>query len=78
MIGSSGRRHRIPPKHRMAIVRTLTAKTRRFIHDDSGATMVEYSVMVALIAAVCVLAISVVGNQTQGLFSTVSAAWTAA
>jgi len=62
----------------MAIVRKVTGETRRFLRDDSGATMVEYSVMVALIAAVCVLAISVVGNQTQGLFSTVSAAWTAA
>jgi len=45
---------------------------RRFIAADIGATMVEYSIMAALIAAVCVLAVSILGIGTNGLFTAVS------
>jgi pilus assembly protein Flp/PilA len=51
---------------------------KRFLHDESGATMIEYSIMAALIAAVCVLIVTALGGQTRGLFATVSGAWSAA
>lgn len=40
--------------------------------------MVEYSVMVALIAAVCIVIITTLGGQTNSLFSSLNAAWAAA
>ena len=37
--------------------------------EDGGATMVEYGIMIGLIALVCILAISIVGGQTNSIFS---------
>ena len=36
--------------------------------DESGATMVEYGIMVLLIAAVSVGVVTTLGQKTQGLF----------
>ena len=46
---------------------------RRFSAEESGATMVEYGIMVALIAAVAIAVIKVVGNKVNNAFSTVNA-----
>ena len=40
--------------------------------DDSGATMVEYGIMVALIAAVCIVLVSTLGKTVSNAFSTVN------
>lgn len=40
--------------------------------DDSGATMVEYAIMLALIAAICIAVIKVVGEKTNNAFDDVS------
>jgi pilus assembly protein Flp/PilA len=40
--------------------------------DDDGATMVEYALMLALIAVVCLLAVTAVGNSANGLFNSIS------
>ncbi len=42
--------------------------------NEKGATMVEYGVMVALIAAVCVAIVGILGGQVNTAFTTVSAA----
>ena len=39
--------------------------------DDRGATMVEYALLVALIAVVAIVVISIVGQQTSSAFDTV-------
>lgn len=52
---------------------TLARITRNFVRDDSGATMVEYGVMVALIAAVCIAIISSLGTKVDTAFTTVDA-----
>jgi pilus assembly protein Flp/PilA len=36
---------------------------------DDGATMVEYALMVALIAVVCIAAVSLVGTNSNAKFS---------
>ncbi len=46
----------------------------RLWKDEEGATMVEYGVMVALIAAVCVAIVTTLGTQVQTAFTTVSGA----
>lgn len=39
------------------------------LRDDTGATMVEYSILVAFIAAVCITVIGKLGRSVFGLFS---------
>jgi pilus assembly protein Flp/PilA len=46
---------------------------RNVLRDDEGATMVEYGVMVALIAAVCIAVITTLGQKVNNAFSTVNA-----
>jgi pilus assembly protein Flp/PilA len=41
---------------------------RNLWQDESGATMVEYALMVALIAIVCIAAVSLLGTQIRGTF----------
>ncbi len=44
----------------------------RFFEEEEGATMVEYGIMVALIAAICIGVVKVLGTQVQNAFQTVS------
>jgi len=44
---------------------------KRFMKDEEGATAVEYGVLVALIIAVCVVIISVLGNRINDAFNKV-------
>lgn len=46
---------------------------RNILADEQGATMVEYGVMVALIAAVCIAVVSTLGKNVSNAFSTVNA-----
>jgi Flp pilus assembly pilin Flp len=41
----------------------------RLYRDDAGATMVEYAVMLAFIAAVCIALIASLGGKTSSQFS---------
>lgn len=41
---------------------------KRFLNDDVGATMVEYALMVALIAVVCLAATATLGASVRGMF----------
>ena len=41
----------------------------RLIRDDSGATMVEYAIMLGLIAAVCSVVVAALGSTTGSEFS---------
>jgi pilus assembly protein Flp/PilA len=43
----------------------------RFGRTERGASLVEYALLVALIAVVCILAISFVGTQASKKFSSV-------
>jgi pilus assembly protein Flp/PilA len=47
---------------------------KSFCKGEEGATMVEYGLMVALIAAVCVTTVTTLGKNISGLFTTISAA----
>jgi len=44
------------------------------LRNDDGATMVEYGIMVALIAAVCIVLITTLGGHVSSAFSTVNTA----
>jgi pilus assembly protein Flp/PilA len=46
----------------------MSKVARRLLRDTSGATAVEYGLMVALIALVILLAVSLLGGSLVGLF----------
>ncbi|HWG34308.1 MAG TPA: Flp family type IVb pilin [Gemmatimonadaceae bacterium] len=54
-------------------MRQIGLNVHDFINDDDGATMVEYGIMLVLIAAVCVGIITTLGPQVQAGFNSASA-----
>ncbi len=44
------------------------------VSDERGASLVEYALLVALIAVVCILAITFIGTSANDQFSTVGSA----
>ncbi len=55
------------------MLRIWTAYQSRFIQDEQGASMVEYALLVALIAVVVIAAALFLGEQISGKFSEVGA-----
>ena len=53
-------------------------KLINFFKDEEGATMVEYALMLALIAVVCIAAVTVLGNSASTKFTEVATAVDAA
>lgn len=45
---------------------------KSLIRDEEGATMVEYALMVALVAAVAVAAVSTLGHNVSTVFNSVA------
>ena len=56
----------------MSAIKSILA---RFYRDDSGATMVEYSILVGLITAAAVLLIAAQSPKITGAWTTLDAAW---
>jgi pilus assembly protein Flp/PilA len=46
----------------------------RFGDSERGASLVEYALLVALIAVVCIAAVTVLGNSASAKFSSVGSA----
>jgi len=49
----------------------LPRSLRKLILDESGATLVEYSIVLMLVAVFCLGAISLLGSHLSTFFSTV-------
>lgn len=47
----------------------MYAFARKLWNDESGATMVEYGLMVALIAVICIGAVSFLGSSARANFA---------
>ena len=50
----------------------LSAKVRSWRREELGASMVEYSLLVALIAIVALVAVSLAGNEVSETFSEIA------
>jgi pilus assembly protein Flp/PilA len=50
------------------MLRIWTAFQARFVRDEEGASLVEYGLLVALIAVVAILAITFVGREVDSQF----------
>ncbi len=51
---------------------TLIDAARRFGRDEEGASLAEYGLLIALIAVVCIAAISLLGTNISSIFNTIS------
>lgn len=49
----------------------MISAIRQFIRDEEGATAVEYGLMVALIAAVIIAAVTTIGTNLKAVFEDV-------
>ena len=47
---------------------------KNFVREEEGATMVEYGLMVALIAVVCIIAVTALGVNINAMFEQVGTA----
>jgi pilus assembly protein Flp/PilA len=54
-------------------MRKLYALVARFLKAEEGPTAVEYAVMLALIVVVCLVAIQILGKNTNSAFGTIGA-----
>jgi pilus assembly protein Flp/PilA len=50
----------------------------KFIQEESGATMVEYGIMIALVAAIAVGTVAILGHYVNGAFTSVNSSLQAA
>ncbi|MCP3910119.1 MAG: Flp family type IVb pilin [Actinomycetia bacterium] len=51
---------------------TAWAQARFNVEDDRGASLVEYALLVALIAVVCIAAVSLLGNSASTKFESIA------
>jgi pilus assembly protein Flp/PilA len=45
---------------------------KEFLKDESGATMIEYGLVAALVSVAAIIALQILGGQLQVIFNTVS------
>ena len=50
---------------------TYVITQMRSRHDEGGASLVEYALLVALIAVVCIVAVTLLGSNASSKFSNV-------
>jgi pilus assembly protein Flp/PilA len=50
----------------------LITASRLFVREQTGATVVEYALLLALITIVCLTGLSVIGLNINSMFSTLS------
>ena len=56
-------------------MRRLTDAVRTFAGDEEGAALVEYAILVALIALVASIVVATVGNKVSEKFSELESKW---
>ena len=51
------------------MTKPLTVASTKFARDEEGASLVEYGLLLSLVAAVCIAAITTLGNIISTMFS---------
>jgi pilus assembly protein Flp/PilA len=54
------------------LMNAIKQNISRLLRDEEGATAVEYAIMVALIAAVIIIVVKVVGTKSNNAFESVN------
>jgi pilus assembly protein Flp/PilA len=52
---------------------SLWTKLTTWVKEEKGASMVEYALLVVLIAIIAIVAVSIAGEQVSTAFSTIAA-----
>ena len=50
----------------------FTTIVRRFVKNEEAATMVEYALMLALIAIICITAVATIGTNAHTIFTSIA------
>ncbi len=50
----------------------LLAVHPKFVRDEEGASLVEYGLLLSLVAVVCIAAVTLLGSNISGLLSTLA------
>jgi pilus assembly protein Flp/PilA len=50
----------------------LVATASKLVREEEGASLAEYGLLLALIAVVCIAAVSTLGGSVQKIFNTIS------
>ena len=58
------------------MVKLLNVARKFLTKNEEGASLVEYGLLVGLIAVACITAITAVGTDVQGLFTKIATALT--
>lgn len=53
-------------------MKTQLTKIKNFIHDEEGASAVEYGLLVSLIAVAIIAAVTLLGNSLSAMFEGVA------
>ncbi len=53
------------------MTKLLAARTQ-FVRDEDGASLVEYGLLLSLVAVVCILAITTLGTSISTMFTTLA------
>ena len=53
-------------------MKKLTTAVRNFVREDDGAALVEYAILVALIAVVAIFFVTSLGSKVSDKFSSIS------
>ena len=51
------------------MTKPLTAASIKFARDEEGASLVEYGLLLSLVAVVCIAAISLIGTSISSMLS---------
>jgi pilus assembly protein Flp/PilA len=52
----------------------ILARSSKFVRDEEGASLAEYGLLLALIAVVCIGAITVLGTNISSMFANLAGA----
>lgn len=52
-------------------MKSFTSAVRNFVSNEDGAALVEYALLVALIAIICILGVTTLGSKVNDKFTTI-------
>jgi pilus assembly protein Flp/PilA len=53
-------------------MQNILTQATGFLRNEDGATMVEYALMLALIAVVCITAVGLIGTDANTMFNSIA------
>lgn len=74
MVGPAGPNEQLEPPPMLMSYEFVSAWLQSRCKTDRGASLVEYALLVALIAVVCILAVTFLGKSASSKFSSVGSA----